>query len=80
MRRRFTLIAGWFVVALGILIWPLPGPGGLPVVVAGLTLVLGSSQGARRRFVRLKRRYPVMMTPVRRLLRRNRPRTKTTLS
>jgi hypothetical protein len=62
---------GVLVVLSGILIAPLPGPGGLPVVVVGLMLVLRNSFKARRQFVRFQRAHPKMVSPVRRLLRRD---------
>lgn len=40
-------------------------------LVLGLVLVLRNSYQARRRFIRLKRRYPRYFHPLRRLLRRN---------
>ena len=42
---------------------------GLLVIVAGLMLVLRSSYSARRTFIRVQRRHPKMMFPLRRLLR-----------
>jgi hypothetical protein len=42
----------------------------LLVVVAGLVLVLRSSYSARRTFIKVQRRHPKMMFPLRRLLRR----------
>src|ERR1700749_2622905 len=42
----------------------------LLVVVAGLVLVLRSSYSARRTFIKVQRRHPKVMFPLRRLLRR----------
>ena len=68
---RFFLVAlGLVIVALGLLIAPLPGPLGLPILVIGLMIVLRNSFKARRRFVRMQRAHPKMMFPLRRLLRR----------
>lgn len=68
---RAALVAlGLFLVVLGVAISPLPGPGGLPVVVIGLMLVLRNSFKARRSFVRFSRAHPKTMSPIRRLLRR----------
>ncbi|HYE47647.1 MAG TPA: hypothetical protein VEA44_17910 [Caulobacter sp.] len=64
---------GWLVVVLGILIAPLPGPMGVPVMVVGLVLILRASYGAKRMFVRAQRRWPRTMSPIRRLMRRNPP-------
>ena len=63
--RRFALIGtGCTIIALGLLIAPLPGPGGLPVMIVGGVLVLRNSANARRLFVRMKRRSPRMLGPV----------------
>jgi hypothetical protein len=63
-------ILGGLVVVAGVLIAPLPGPMGLPVVVLGLMLVLRNSFKARRQFVRFQHAHPKMIFPIRRLLRR----------
>ena len=42
----------------------------LLVIVAGLVLVLRSSYSARRTFIKVQRRHPKVMFPLRRLLRR----------
>lgn len=69
--KRFGLVIfGLAIIAVGILIAPLPGPGGLPVIVVGLMIVLRNSFKARRQFVRLHRAYPKTLYPIRRLLRR----------
>lgn len=70
--RRFGMVLlGLAVIAGGILIAPLPGPGGIPVIVVGLMIVLRNSFKARRQFVRLHRAYPKTLYPIRRLLRRD---------
>ena len=58
------------IVLLGIAVAPLPGPGGIPVIVVGLMLVLRNSFKARRTFVRFQHAHPKMVFPIRRLLRR----------
>ena len=68
---RFGLVVvGSLIVVAGIAIAPLPGPGGIPVIVVGLMVVLRNSFKARRQFVRLHRAYPKTLYPIRRLLRR----------
>ena len=70
--RRFGMVLlGLAVIAGGILIAPLPGPGGIPVIVVGLMIVLRNSFKARRQFVKLHRAYPKTLYPIRRLLRRD---------
>ncbi|HEX5377252.1 MAG TPA: hypothetical protein VFW47_01685 [Phenylobacterium sp.] len=68
---RFALsVTGGLIVVAGVLIAPLPGPMGLPVVVVGLMLVLRNSFKARRQFVRFQHAHPRVVFPIRRLLRR----------
>ena len=70
--RRFGMVMlGFAIIGVGILIAPLPGPGGIPVIVVGLMVVLRNSFKARRQFVRLNRAYPKTLYPIRRLLRRD---------
>ena len=61
---------GVAIVALGVLIAPLPGPGGIPVIVVGLMVTLRNSFWAKRQFIRFQRAHPKMVFPIRRLLRR----------
>ncbi|WP_166574841.1 hypothetical protein [Caulobacter sp. SLTY] len=68
-----ALALGWLVVVLGILIAPLPGPMGVPIMTVGLILILRASYGAKRMFVRAQRRWPKALSPIRRLLRREPP-------
>jgi len=68
---RFMLVMlGLAIVLAGFLIAPLPGPGGIPVIVVGLMVVLRNSFKARRHFVRFQRAHPKLVSPIRRLLRR----------
>ncbi len=68
--RAGGVILGLAIVAVGILISPLPGPGGIPVIVIGLMVLLRNSFKAKRQFVKLQRKNPQMFFPIRRLLRR----------
>jgi hypothetical protein len=68
--RWFWLVLGVLVIILGIAVAPLPGPGGLPIIVIGLMMVLRNSFAARRHFVRFQRAHPKLIFPIRRLLRR----------
>lgn len=63
-------LLGGAIVGLGILMAPLPGPFGVPVMVVGLMILLRSSFSAKRAFVKLQRRHPRIVFPLRRLLRR----------
>ena len=70
--KRFGMVLlGLAIIGVGIIISPLPGPGGIPVIVVGLMVVLRNSFKARRQFVRLHRAHPKILYPVRRLLRRD---------
>ena len=69
---RFGLVVlGGLIILAGIAIAPLPGPGGIPVIVVGLMVVLRNSFKARRQFVRLHHAHPRVISPIRRLLRRD---------
>jgi hypothetical protein len=68
---RWLLIGlGLLIIAAGVLISPLPGPGGIPVIVLGLMLVLRNSFWARKQFIRVQKAHPKWVFPIRRLLRR----------
>lgn len=71
IKRAGMTLLGFAIILAGILIAPLPGPGGIPVIVVGLMIVLKNSFKARRQFVRLHRAHPKMLSPIRRLLRRD---------
>jgi hypothetical protein len=74
MRRRawrFALLTlGWLLLVVGLVFAMLPGHVGLPVLIAGLIIVLRTSRPARRMFIGLQRRHPRFFFPIRRLLRR----------
>ena len=71
---RWVLIGvGMILVLIGGLAQLTPLPihfPGLMVLVTGLVLVLRSSYSARRTFIKVQRRHPKVMFPLRRLLRR----------
>ena len=71
LKRVGMVLLGLLIILAGVLISPLPGPGGIPVIVVGLMIVLKNSFKARRQFVRLHRAHPRMISPIRRLLRRD---------
>ena len=56
--RTFLVALGFLLLALTPLVGPIPGPGGIIVFGAGLTLVLRYSGWAKRVYVRLKRKHP----------------------
>jgi hypothetical protein len=69
--RWLLLGLGGVLVVLGVLMAPLPGPLGLPVTLAGLVLILRNSFRLRRVFIKVQRRHPRFVFPLRRLLRRD---------
>ena len=71
IKRTGMVLLGFAIIAAGVVIAPLPGPGGIPVIVVGLMIVLRNSFKARRQFVKLHRAYPKTLYPIRRLLRRD---------
>lgn len=56
--RTFLVGLGFVLIALTPFVGPIPGPGGIIVFGAGLTLVLKYSGWAKRVYVRLKRKHP----------------------
>ena len=68
--RSGLVTLGALVILAGIIIAPVPGPGGIPVIAVGLVVILRNSYKAKRLFVRSQRRWPRLLHPVRRLMRR----------
>src|SRR3954470_13758630 len=56
--RRTLMGVGFLLIALTPLVGPIPGPGGVIVFAAGLTLVLRYSDWAKRHYVRFKKKHP----------------------
>lgn len=70
LARLAWMALGVLIMIAGVLIAPLPGPFGLPVVVVGLMLVLRNSYWAKRQFIRMQQARPNWVFPMRRLMRR----------
>lgn len=68
-RRGMWVTAGFALMTVGAIGAVLPGHLGLPVLVAGLAIVLRNSMQAKRAFLRLQRRKPNWVYPIRRLMR-----------
>jgi len=68
--RAAIMVVGLLLMAAGLPLALLPGHLGVPLLVIGLIMVLRTSMPARRRFIRLQRRHPKVVFPIRRLLRR----------
>ena len=58
IRRLALLGLGWLLIVTAPLTAPLPGPGATIMFLAGLAILLRNSAWARRRWVRMKRRWP----------------------
>ena len=56
--RLVMLATGWLLIVLTPFVGVIPGPGGVFVFAAGLSLILRSSRWAQRRYVRFKRWWP----------------------
>lgn len=50
--------AGILLIIGGLVIAPIPGPGGIFLIAPGLALILKTSMWAKRRYVRVKRWQP----------------------
>ena len=50
--------AGVLLIIAGLILAPLPGPGGIFLIAPGVALVLKTSMWAKRRYVRVKRWQP----------------------
>lgn len=61
---------GWLLIALTPLVGPIPGPGGILVLAAGVTLLLRNSVWAKRRYVWMKRRWPKLGRATDKVMRR----------
>lgn len=68
--RWLLLGLGGVIMLAGLILAPLPGHVGLPLLVIGLMIVLRNSFAAKRQFVRIQRAHPKMVFPIRRLMRR----------
>ena len=68
--RWLLLGLGGIIMAAGLVLAPLPGHIGLPLLVIGLMIVLRNSFKAKRQFLRIQHAHPNMVFPIRRLMRR----------
>jgi hypothetical protein len=69
---RWALLAlGGVIMLAGLVLAPLPGHIGLPLLVIGLMIVLRNSFKAKRQFLRIQHAHPKMVFPIRRLMRRD---------
>ncbi len=68
--RWLLLTLGGIIMLAGLILAPLPGHIGLPLLVIGLMVVLRNSFAAKRQFIRIQRAHPKTVFPIRRLMRR----------
>jgi hypothetical protein len=68
--RGLLLALGGIIMLAGLILAPLPGHIGLPLLVIGLMIVLRNSFRAKRTFLRFQHAHPKMVFPIRRLMRR----------
>ena len=68
--RWLLLGLGGIIMLAGLILAPLPGHIGLPLLVVGLMIVLRNSFAAKRQFIRIQRAHPKTVFPIRRLMRR----------
>ena len=64
--RLIVAVVGFAVVVVGLIIGPIPGPGGSIVVLAGLTILATQFEWARRLLAWVKRRFREVVDRVRR--------------
>jgi hypothetical protein len=68
--RVALVVLGGLVMAVGVVLAVLPGHLGVPILVVGLMVVLRNSLPARKEFIKLQRKHPNWLFPLRRLMRR----------
>lgn len=78
VRHWARKVLGWVLIALGFVLIAagfalMIVPGHYVLVIIGLILVLRNAFWARRQFIRLKKKHPNWVMPMRKLLRRNPP-------
>jgi hypothetical protein len=56
--ESLLFVAGVLLVIAGLVIAPVPGPGGVFLIAPGLALILKTSMWAKRNYVRFKRWQP----------------------
>jgi hypothetical protein len=70
LARLALVVLGGLVMTVGVVLALLPGHLGVPILVIGLMIVLRNSLPARKEFIKLQRKHPNFVFPLRRLMRR----------
>jgi len=60
IKRWATIIVGGLVLVIGLLLMPLPGPGGTPVALLGLAILSSELPWAKRLLERMKQRLQLV--------------------
>lgn len=68
LRKPLVILAGSLLAVLGLILMPVPGPGGTPVFLAGLALLAMECEWAKRLLVRFKTAHGQMGKKKRRIL------------
>ncbi|MFZ4761953.1 MAG: hypothetical protein ACOYK8_03975 [Alphaproteobacteria bacterium] len=58
VKDHILLMLGWFLIIFGIAFGALPGPGGIPIILAGAFLLVRRSVFFRRSVAYIRRRFP----------------------
>lgn len=58
LMRHFSAAAGWVLIAVGLLVFPLPIPFGAIMIVVGIALVAPTSPFMQRLLKRVRSRFP----------------------
>ena len=72
MRRTLTLLFGWLLLIVGVILFPLPVPLGAPMIFAGFVVLARTSTTVRRLIGRLRQRFPETSSWVKTWARRRR--------
>jgi hypothetical protein len=67
--KLLMTVLGVALMAVGVVITPLPGPFGVPIILLGLIILLRSSMWVKRLFVKLVHAHPKLLGPLRAMLR-----------
>jgi len=67
--KVFMMLIGVVLMALGVVVTPLPGPFGVPIIIVGLIILLRSSTWVKRQFVKQVKKHPRSFGKIRALLR-----------
>lgn len=70
LARMLGVVGGAATVVAGVVIAPLPGPLGVPVMALGTAMILKNSPRARREFIKRQRQHPRVLTPLRKVMKR----------